>query len=167
MTGLIHGCLRNIRCGFCSRYWWVCAALVTVACRPPAIMRDLPRVEQATERFHARLAASEDDAIYNDATEHFRGATSRNRARRAFAKFRNAFGKCGAYTRVKANERRNSRGSQFAITYRLRCSSGSVEESFDWIIRDDAVRLDEWGYTAVPSGADGRSASSQPELRQP
>ena len=96
----------------------------------------LPLATAATEVFHRRFAASQDDLIYFYSDSAWSQAIDADTERKSFARIRRKLGAC-AYNGPSGwfvNSNTNSNGTLVTLVFQARCANGSMRERFTWRI---------------------------------
>ena len=96
----------------------------------------LPLATAATEVFHRRFAASQDDLIYFDSDSAWSQAMDAETERKSFARIRRKLGAC-TYKGPSGwfvNSNTNSNGTLVTLVFQARCANGSMRERFTWRI---------------------------------
>lgn len=123
------------------------ALLAFLACSSCGVQKGYEIAVQASNEFHQRLGAGQDDLIYNQASDRFQQATSRDVVKGYFSRIRRKMGTCGSYEVTKWFVRADVVQGTFAtLSYRATCAKGTLDESFQWHIVDGKATLDQ--YTA-------------------
>ena len=128
-------------------HWWAvlaCLSLLT-AC---SIKRDLSLAEAATETFHHRLAASDNDAIFAEATPEYQ-KTMTNVGNRAFlSRLRRTLGAPRSSRLLGLHENHMPSGTFVVGLYSTHFEEGEAQETFTWRLQDGALRLSGYGITS-------------------
>jgi hypothetical protein len=119
-------------------------ALLTCSC---GLENSTKVARQAVDEFHRRVEASERDAIYDQATDHYRSLTGREANREIFARLRRKMGKCTASQNTGLLVTSNTQGTYVTTTYRTDCEKGPLEETIIWSVENQRVKL--WQYNAT------------------
>ncbi|SRR5579883_855553 len=108
-----------------------------------------PHVEEglkAIDTFHQRLAAGDDDAIYNDSTPQFKDGVSRFAFGGTLARIRQRMGTCSGWQTVRVTTKDYPGGTVSSMEGKTHCTKGELTELFAWRFENGVARL--YGYTA-------------------
>jgi hypothetical protein len=106
--------------------------------------QNMQAVTDANEQFHRRLASGDYDAVYNDATDDFKKALSRDGARAYLTRVSETMGACGhaQITNIAVNT--GFSGVSISIKSHSICTNGPLDESLVWMVRQRVIKLDSY-----------------------
>ena len=105
---------------------------------------DIDVAQRAAEEFHQRVASGNADAIYENASDRYRGSISRDLNRKRFARLRNKMGACPSSTVIAIAVSHGSRETTITARYTTTCSAGTLDESFLWRMVEGKAQLEEF-----------------------
>jgi hypothetical protein len=124
----------------------VCSVTATLALFTSACFSrvDLDIAQRAAEEFHLRVSKGQADAIYDEATGHYRMSISRELNRSRFARVSRKMGACPTSVATSIVVNSGTRGKSVTASYQTTCSAGVLDESFLWQVEDGKARLDSY-----------------------
>ena len=103
--------------------------------------KDLEVAKRAVEEFRGRVAAEQDDAIYNAADAAWKQAIDRETNHKFFARLRRKLGKYQKSTNTGFYINFTTGGTFANLNYATQCEKGDLEETFSWHVANGTAYL--------------------------
>lgn len=114
------------------------AALLLCSC---SMSRDRDIARRAVEQFHQRLAAGQDDTVYDAADPIYKQSVSREINHGLLWRIRRKMGSCQGSENTRYFVNAGTSGTFVTLQYRTKCANGELDEEFVWHVEEEGAAL--------------------------
>lgn len=107
-----------------------------------------PAAEAATNVFHQRFVAGQDEAIYFNSGPEWGSTIDLETERKLFARIRRKLGPCSYYGPLSRFVSVTSNGSFVTLRYNADCKNGPMDETFAWRVSSQQTQLINYQATS-------------------